>query len=691
MTLVYAAAEHQTDSLQIAYLYRVLDCLTEHFQIQGNDGSEGKAAGSDGDAYMADIMQYILENYHGDISLTALADQIFVSASTLSRAFKKKTGMYFGDYLLQLRVKEAITLLLDTNDSMTKIALSTGFSGSSSFSRAFRKVMGMTPVEYREEARKDRAENAEMRFLEEQEIRDELFSSGRKSEDGSIYRLITTDLGNETYELHKKWCESINIGEVYDLTRADVREHCLYLRDHLHFKYVRIWNVFSKNTKITDGRTSGRYNFRTLDQALDFLTENGMKPFLDFGRRPSMAMGSDGNQVFFEETYTLFENKALWEEAIREVLRHISRKYGKEEVSSWYFELSRNSLQGEEGERCYGEDHFDFFEAWWSAFNIVRREVPGALFGGVSAVIGRDMDFLNGFYQKCAAHRCVPDFCSFSIFPYANVYSWDGSRSPVSMGRENPVQTQLDQIKRVMEFSGVGSSKLFITEINNTIANRDYLNDSCFRAAFLVSEMTLAAKQTDLLCVMAGSDWISDYLDSSSVIHGGIGLLTKDMIRKPAYYAMEFLNMLGSRVLSQSENHILTINGNNDYYLLCMNYVPFGKQQYPVETGSEPDLTIINLENEPSRVLSFRLSGVPEEGYYCIKRRSLSPASGSIADEWAKFQFAEDMTASDVRYLRERCIPEISMQRKYVSQSRELSFEVEMKAENIMLLHIYPA
>ena len=49
----------------------------------------------------------------------------------------------------------------------------------------------------------------------------------------------------------------------------------------------------------------------------------------------------------------------------------------------------------------------------------------------------------------------------------------------------------------------------------------------------------------------------------------------------------------------------------------------------------------------------------------------------------------QDLTADDVRYLRERCIPQIRMQKLYVGDNEELSFEVEMRPEDVVLLHIY--
>lgn len=712
LTAVYAQGEKQTDSLIMGCLFRILDLLVEHYQITGRDAgesayrartidiqnNESDAAdrglpGSEEDAYMPEIMQYIFRQFHERVSLTDLAKQLFVSTSTLSRVFKKNMGIYFADYVMQLRVREASVLLRDTDDSLTQIAVQMGFSGSSAFSRAFKKEMGEAPGQYRERIRKNKAESEALAEKEDEEIRKELMSYGTKTEDGVLRRLVTADLNNSfSGSLDKNWNIAINLGEVSDLTKANIQEHCLYLRDHLQYRYVRLWNVFSRNLMLSDGRNAGRCNFSILDQILDFLMRNRMKPFLDFGRRPSMAMYADGENVYYEETYTKFASREVWEQTVREVLLHICRKYGKEEVKTWYLELSRDSMHSGEGERCYEDENFDFFEAWQYAYRTAKAVIPGVMFGGISAILGNSSAYLEKFYRRCAERHCIPDFCSFCYFPYTSeeVMRDGKSSSDRSVtGTGKGIEALLEDTRRLMKETGMKGAKLFLTDWNNTIINRDYLNDSCFRAAYVVSEILRMRKQVDMVCIMSVTDWISYYMDATAIVHGGIGLLTKDFIRKPAYFSLEFLGRLGNMILAQGEDYILTRTASGSYYLLCHYFMPLKSSNYPVESGFGPDLSVLQPQGAPSHMISFKLSGMPEKGYYCIKKRTLSAHSGSVLHEWENFQFAEDLTADDIRYLRERCIPEISMSKKFVTEAHELSFEVSMNPEDVVLLHIY--
>ncbi|XEC93969.1 helix-turn-helix domain-containing protein [Paenibacillus tarimensis] len=67
----------------------------------------------------------------------------------LGQLFKKKYGMYFNEFLLQVRVREAKRLLRQTDKRVYEIASEVGFANSDYFVSQFEKVEGKTPTEYR--------------------------------------------------------------------------------------------------------------------------------------------------------------------------------------------------------------------------------------------------------------------------------------------------------------------------------------------------------------------------------------------------------------------------------------------------------------------------------------------------------------------------------------------------------------
>ena len=93
---------------------------------------------------------YIKNNYHKDISLDDVSREVNISPYYFSKLFKETTGENFIEYLTNLRMDKAKELLETTECSMKEICVKTGYSDPNYFSRSFKKNVGVTPTEYKE-------------------------------------------------------------------------------------------------------------------------------------------------------------------------------------------------------------------------------------------------------------------------------------------------------------------------------------------------------------------------------------------------------------------------------------------------------------------------------------------------------------------------------------------------------------
>ncbi len=95
------------------------------------------------------VVEFIRANLAADLSLEQLAGVSGVSASQFGRAFRAQTGQTPHHYLVKVRVEAACGLLEHTALSVIEVALQCGFGQPSHFATTFRRVVGMTPREYR--------------------------------------------------------------------------------------------------------------------------------------------------------------------------------------------------------------------------------------------------------------------------------------------------------------------------------------------------------------------------------------------------------------------------------------------------------------------------------------------------------------------------------------------------------------
>jgi two-component system response regulator YesN len=94
--------------------------------------------------------KYIRDHYDKeDLALQEVADAIKISSAYLSRLLRQEIGLSFIDFLTQIRIKQAIRMLHDPTMKIYEIADQVGYSSQHYFSSAFKKVLGVSPIEYR--------------------------------------------------------------------------------------------------------------------------------------------------------------------------------------------------------------------------------------------------------------------------------------------------------------------------------------------------------------------------------------------------------------------------------------------------------------------------------------------------------------------------------------------------------------
>lgn len=95
------------------------------------------------------LNRYIVEHLDKDLSLALLADVVYLNPSYLSNLYKTYTGRNISDYITELRVERAKTLLADSQAKVQEVAVAVGFDTAGYFTRFFKKHVGVTPQEFR--------------------------------------------------------------------------------------------------------------------------------------------------------------------------------------------------------------------------------------------------------------------------------------------------------------------------------------------------------------------------------------------------------------------------------------------------------------------------------------------------------------------------------------------------------------
>ena len=99
--------------------------------------------------YKYEIDRLIDAYYSNDVSLDLLSEKLFISTQSIKRIIMSVYGKTFNELKLELKIRNAKRLLLETKMNISDIAKETGYSTTRGFLTAFSKYEGCTPTEYR--------------------------------------------------------------------------------------------------------------------------------------------------------------------------------------------------------------------------------------------------------------------------------------------------------------------------------------------------------------------------------------------------------------------------------------------------------------------------------------------------------------------------------------------------------------
>lgn len=100
-------------------------------------------------AHVMDTVNYIRDHLSAGLRLEELAARLFVSRSYLSQQFRREIGVTVGKYISDQLMTEAQKRLTQTRDSVGEISRSLGFEDQCYFSRRFKQLCGLSPLQYR--------------------------------------------------------------------------------------------------------------------------------------------------------------------------------------------------------------------------------------------------------------------------------------------------------------------------------------------------------------------------------------------------------------------------------------------------------------------------------------------------------------------------------------------------------------
>jgi xylan 1,4-beta-xylosidase len=382
-------------------------------------------------------------------------------------------------------------------------------------------------------------------------------------------RLIVADVRDIRGPLAPGPRVCVGAGRVAEGLRADWQRQLAEVKRECGFSYLRMHGLLGDDMGVYREDRNGHptYNWQYVDEVYDFLQRIHMKPFVELGFCPS-ALASGSKTIFWwKGNVTRPKDPKKWEDLIRALVTHFKDRYGDAEVRTWYFEVwNEPNLDG-----FFAGTQQDYFDLYARTVRAIKS-VSSAYRVGGPATAG--CAWVSELIRFCAANRVPLDFISTHDYG-VDVGHLDETGEAGTILSRNPrsIYGNVLKVREQIAGSELPNLELHFTEWSTSYTPSDPIHDSYHSAAFILDKLKKSGTAADSMSYWVFTDIFEEAGPRFTPFHGGFGLLNYQDIRKPAFFAYQFLNRLGPSELSCSDPaSYVTRDGAGDFQVLLWDF-----------------------------------------------------------------------------------------------------------------------
>ncbi len=675
--------------LTVSIVYSILYELSSRFRTEQTSAEISSRKYLD---RLNSILGYIDSHYKEALTLNELADTQQLSVPYLSSFFEKYLGVNFTTYYNDLRLKRAVNELMESDDSVETIALNNGFTNPRSFVTLFKRKYGTLPSLYRK--RPPQKQTVETMYYDDSEPDKEIFlrlltrylpspaEAGGETEtaqpDFSDVKYVSKEnisAQNVQKTLKHTFKVFTSVGRAKELLFADVQRMLTELQRDIGYEYITFHGLLSDDMLVYREDDDGNpvYSFVYVDNVLDFLQSIGLKPLLQMSFMPR-ALASDPDKNAFDSPFNTSPPKDYdkWADLVRALTSHIIDRYGYRTVRTWLFTVWN---EPDTTEYIFGfKDDDDFYRLYLATYKAIKGVNRNLRVGSPPLLLSYDMmqRWCAKFISWCKENDCMPDFMNM------HYYDNDFSEETISLHKpsrpafnrlnrdEHAFSKWISQVKVFLSGLGCGSLPMYLTEWNLTVSHRNLLNDTCFKSCYMTKNLLENYDELDSFCYWVLTDMIEETQPAKDEFHGGLGLFTRDGIKKPHYYAFDFINRLGDKLIDRDDGYFIT-KSPNGIQIILYNYEHFN---HLFASGEKFDIDYIKQYMPFSQLGRMEISLVLTDisSQECtIREHIINQDSGSAFDEWMSMGAPKALTADDIQYLKHVSVPKYQVYTRTVS------------------------
>jgi len=496
-------------------------------------------------------------------------------------------------------------------------------------------------------------------------------------------RVIDVDVGQVQGKLDRMFNLSVGAGRANEGLRADWQQQLAEIKKDAGFRYIRFHGLLTDDMGVyrIDAQGKEQYNFQYIDSLFDYLLSIGVKPFVELGFMPS-AMASGTKTIFWwKGNVTPPRDYDQWGRLVKALTQHWTDRYGKQEVASWYFEVwNEPNLDG-----FWAGTQDDYFKLYAHAARAVKSVDPSYRVGGPATAGG---DWIPEMIAYADKNKVPLDFVSTHSYGVSQGFLDEFGTTGTVLNKDEMAVTY-DVLKNRKEIVASTKPKLELhyTEWSSSYTPADPTHDSYHQAAYILKKLKQTSGSVQSMSYWVFTDIFEEPGPRFEAFHGGFGLMNTQGIKKPAYFAYQFMNQLGATELKNADKaSYATVDDQGNAQVLLWDYT----HTLPPETNNQ-QFFIKDLPPKPKGQVKVAMQGL-KPGAYTMTVSQVGYKQNDAFTSYIGMGSPKQLTRDQVAKLKAQATGKPTRQERVtVGSDGRLQTALPMRENDVYLLHFAAA
>ena len=459
-------------------------------------------------------------------------------------------------------------------------------------------------------------------------------------------RLISADLQQTSGPLDTMFNFCVGAGRANEGLRADWQRQLTIAHRECGFRYIRMHGLFTDDMAVyRDYNGKPEYNWQYVDELFDFLHNLGMKPFVELGFMPNGLASGSKTIFWWKGNVTPPKDMTKWADLVRAFVEHEKERYGDAEVRTWYFEVwNEPNLSG----GFWTGTQQQYFDLYAATARAVKSVSPDYKVGGPATA---GCGWISEFIHFCDTNHAPVDFVSTHTYGVESGYLDETATHGTALSRDpNSVSGDVKRVRGQIAESAMPNLELHFTEWSSSYTPADPFHDSYHSAAYILDKLKKSGDAAQSMSYWTFTDIFEESGPRWEAFHGGFGLMNYQDIKKPAYYAYQFLNRLGATELKNSDpSSWVCADKDGGVQALVWDF----SNTFPKSNMINQVFYKRDLPSQPKNKVTLKLSHLPK-GKYTVETYKVGYRVNDAYDTYRDLGAPNQLTKAQVAEIKSK-------------------------------------